>query len=124
MKKIFKKIILEMLNTYEEIEFVCYNSDSPTSTNRDNQLLFYNNLKILEKQTNYSILPYMQDFSEGDHQEISLAVIIFKKDNEDQLKKIIFQLAKEHNVEFDLYNEITEKQVNSIIRGEYDNLII
>jgi hypothetical protein len=113
-----------IIKEYKELEFVCHNSDSKTSTDRESQLNLYNDLKELEKESDYSIKPYMQDFSEGNNIQLSLSVIILDKDNEKKWEKIIRRLAKKHGVKFDLYIDRTEQQVNSIIRGDYYNNMI
>ena len=111
-------------NNYKEIEFVCHNSDSDTSTDKKSQKNLYEDLKKLEIDSGYKIKPYMQDFCEGSHIELSLAVIILDKQNEEYWEDKIMKLAKKHNVEFDLYNQRNDYQVNSIIRGDYyDNMI-
>ena len=67
---------------YKEIEFVCHNSDSNTSSNINSQKELYNDLKKLEIESDFKIKPYRQDFSEGNHVELSLAVIIIDMENE------------------------------------------
>lgn len=111
-------------NNYTEIEFVCHNSDYETSSDKTSQLNLYNDLKDLQKKTDYKILPYMQDFSDNTHVELSLAVVILDKTNEKQLKQMIMQLAKKNNILFDLYNERSGKQIDGLVRGDlYNNLI-
>jgi hypothetical protein len=111
-------------NNYKEIEFVCHNSDSKTSSDKTSQLSLYNDLKKLQIETDYKILPYMQDFSDGEHVELSLAVVILDKLKEKELEQMIMHLANEHGIEFDLYNERNDKQIDGLIRGDlFDNLI-
>ena len=75
--KNFNQFISE---NYTELEFVCYNSDYETSSNKDDLFKLYTKLKEV---SNGDFLPYMQEFKdsdydvENDHTEISLAVIIF-----------------------------------------------
>lgn len=124
LKNIEQFIINESVNLYKEIEFVCHNSDFNTSSDEKNQKELYDDLKKLEIESKYSIKPYMQDFSDDDHIEKSLAVIILDKNNEKDLEYKIMRLANLHNIKFDLYNYRTDSQVNSIIRGDYyDNMI-
>ena len=129
LRKFIKTTIIEYLNenkhnNYKEIEFVCHNSDSDTSTDIKSQKDLYEDLKKLEIDSDYKIKPYMQDFCDDSHVELSLAVIILDKQNEDYWEDKIMKLAKKHNVEFDLYNQRNDYQVNSIIRGDYyDNMI-
>jgi len=116
MKNIIKTKISEFIceknNTYKEIEFVCHNSDSTTSTNIINQKRLYNDLKNLEIKSDFKIKPYMQDFSEDGLIQLSLAVIILDKQNEKELEKEIMKLAKNNNVEFDLYNDRSEYEID------------
>jgi len=109
---------------YKEIEFVCHNSDSNTSSDIISQRNLYDDLKKLQIESEYKIHPYIQDFSDGKHKELSLSVIILDKQNEKYWERRIIDLSKKHNIKFDLYNDRTEYVVNSIIRGEYyDNFI-
>ena len=129
LKKFVRKAIAENLasnnlSKYKEIEFVCHNSVSQTSTNKQSQRLLYDDLKLLQNETNYAILPYMQDFSDDEHNELSLAVVILDIENEDKLEKQITSLSKKHNVKIDLYNKRNDKEVDGLIRGDlYDNLV-
>jgi hypothetical protein len=119
-----KDFIKENNSYYKEIEFVCHNSDSENSTDKNSQKKLYDDLKKLEVESDFKIKPYMQDFSEDDHIELSLAVIILDKENEKYWENEIMSLSDKHGVEFDLYNNRSEYQVNSIIRGDYyDNII-
>lgn len=123
MKKTFKQFLNEKNeNKYKEIEFVCHNSNSKTSSNKKDLFKLYSDLKELMKETDYKILPYMQDFSDDYHQEISIAVIILDKDNEQKLEEQIMKLANKHNINFDLYLEAEQWKVDEIIKGDYDNL--
>lgn len=115
--------INEKLNSYKELEFVCHNSFNKNSTKKEDQRNFFERLKQLQKETDYSVLPYMQDFSDNIHDEISLAIILLK--NDDNLEHIVLSLANKYNVEFDLYNYRNDKEVDQIINGSlYDNLIL
>ena len=122
--KNFKQFVNEQFNTYKEIEFVCHNSDIKTSSDKISQLNLYIDLKKLQKETDFKILPYMQDFSDDKHIELSLAVVILDKKQENQLEKMIMQFANKHGIKFDLYGERNDKQINGLIRGDlYDNII-
>jgi len=78
----------------------------------------------MQLDTNGDIFPYMQNFSDDTHEEFSLSVVIVNKDKEVELEKQVLSLAKKHNVEFDLYLEKNDKQVDQLIRGEmYDNIV-
>lgn len=123
--KNFKQFVNEQQsNNYKEIEFVCHNSDSETSSNKTSQLNLYNDLKKLQKETGYKVLPYMQDFSDDEHNELSLAVVILDKSKEKQLEQMIMQLANKHGIKFDLYGERNNNQIDGLIRGDlYDNMI-
>jgi len=116
--------LYEDFNQYKEVEFVCVNSDSKTATNKTNQINLYNDLKKLQKESDYGILPYRQDFSDDKHEEISLAVVITDKKNEKNLLDKIMNLSKQNNVEFDLINIRNDKDVDGLVRGDlYDNII-
>ena len=116
-----EKLIKENYNsTYKEIEFLCYNNQTNSSTTKENQIKLYQALKQLERENN-NILPYMQDFSEGSEEQISLAVILLKNDR--NLEHKILQLAKKNSVEVDLYNTVDDKFINSIIRKDLEYLI-
>lgn len=60
----------------------------------------YDDLKKLEIDSGYKIKPYMQDFCEGSHIELSLAVIILDKQNEDYWEDKIMKLAKRSYANF------------------------
>ena len=109
----------EKFTQYKELEFVCHNSDSKDSSDLDALKKLYTELQKID-----NIFPYMQDFSENGNTQISLAVIILDGLNEHKLESIILSIAKKFNIKFDLYRFLTNKQVDSIIRGEYyDNMI-
>ena len=56
--------------------------------------------------------------------EIAAKKKTLDKQNEEYWENKIMKLAKKHNVDFDLYNQRDDYQVNSIIRGDYyDNMI-
>ena len=108
---------------YKEIEFVCYNTDFNGAPIESYENL-YNEFKKIEK-SKHSIKPYMQDFSEGDKKQLSLAVIILDKENESYYEKLCIKMAKRYNIGLDLYNYRTDDVVDSIIRGDYyDNIKI
>jgi len=104
---------------YMEIEFVCHNSEHKNSTSKKNQKDLYEDLKKIK-----GLVPYMQDFSDDEHQQLSLAVIIENTDETLSLSNKVKELAKKHNVEIDLYNKRTEDQLWEIKDGiYYDNII-
>lgn len=102
---------------YSEVEFQCYNTDYPEGTIKILQLGAYNKLKEID-----GILPYMQDFSDDNHEERSLAAIILDKDNMKILNDKIIRIGNSYNINFDLDNIVEEWKVNEIIRGELENL--
>jgi hypothetical protein len=91
--KNWKQFLNENKTEYKEIEFVCHNSDSETSTDKNLQNKLYDDLKKLEVESGFKIKPYMQDFCEGSHIELSLAVIILDKQNEKYWEKQIMMLV-------------------------------
>ena len=99
--------------SYKEIEFVCHNSKYPNSTSKESQIVFYNKLKSIN-----GIYPYIQDFSDEKHIQKSLAVIILNKSKEKELINIILKLSKEYNIEFDIFNNLNDKQVDDIIKND------
>jgi len=118
----FSKYISENkdTNTYQEIEFLCHNSDYSDSTNRERQMELYKDLKELQKSSDNKALPYMQDFCDDSHDEYSLAVIIM----DDGIIGKVKELSKEHGIEIDLYHDVSNEKVDKIIRGDmYDNLL-
>jgi hypothetical protein len=108
-----------MNRKYKEIEFQCYNTDYPEGTIKLLQLKAYNVLKGIE-----GILPYMQDFSDDNHEERSLAVIILDYNNSKKLEEKIIKIGNSFNLNFDLNNEVEEWKINEILRGGLDNLYI
>jgi len=113
----------ESLNQYKELEFLCHNTQFSDSIDRNNQSQFYNALKQLQKESDYDIQPYMQDWSDEKHDQLSLAVIILNKQKEKELEKQIFDLSKHFNIEFDMVNYVDDRKVNSIITGGLEGLI-
>ena len=108
--------LFENFSKYKEIEFVCVNSDSDSKTTEENQLKLYNKLKQIN-----GILPYIQDWSEDDNIQKSLAVIILK-DNPN-IENKIYELGKKYNVEIDLINIVNDRKVNDIISGKLENIV-
>ena len=115
----FIKPIFEYFNKYTEIEFVCHNSDYSDNVYKTNLKAFYERLKEFSKNSNYKIVPYMQDFSEDNHDELSLAVIIL----DNGFKKDVLNLSKQFKISVDLYNTRDDKFVDNIIKKNYNNLI-
>lgn len=98
-----------------ELEFVCHNSSFPNSTPKLIQLAFYQALRSL-----HGIFPYMQDFCDDEHEEYSLAVILFDNNMEQE----VLSLASEYGVGFDLSKERDESEVDQIMSGNYyENMI-
>src|SRR5689334_5126462 len=102
--------IFEDISLYKEIEFVCHNSQSNSSTTYENLISLYNDLSILKSKTANEIYPYMQDFSDDGYKQISLAVVILNRDKNISYENMIMDLAKKNNVEFDLYSYLTNRQ--------------
>lgn len=108
--------IFENFNKYEEIEFVCYNTETKSDTSAENRLALYNDLKKVD-----GLLPYMQDWSDSEHIQKSLAVIILDKDL--SLKPLIIELMKKHNMEIDIEDYVPGSKVDEILGGELENLV-
>jgi len=117
----FREYLTE--SNYKEIEFVCRNSAIKPSTDKQSQRALYDDLKKLQKESKFKILPYMQDFSDDDHEELSLAVIILDKEKENEWERQIKKLADKHNVKIDLYNNVSNSKVDDIVKGDYNNLV-
>ena len=95
---------------YQEIEFVCYNTKTYSTTLKINQLnLYYDLLKLGD-----DVLPYMQDFSDESHEQRSLAAILFDK----SLFRKIEELASKNNIDVD--NDVVEFDSNG--RDVKDNV--
>jgi len=109
-------LILKESNSYKEIEFVCSNSEYSDSTSRKQQLGLYKDLLSLQRELGYDILPYMEDWSDNKHKQYSLAVVLLDSDLESEHEKKIISLADKWGVEIDLYNRVSNRQVNHIIR--------
>lgn len=62
----------------------------------------------------------MQDFSDEEHEERSLAVIMFDTSIENK----ILNLAKNRRISVDLQNEVPEWKINDIIKKELEYLYI
>ncbi len=101
---------------YKEIEFVCHNSNFKDSTHAASQKELFLDLKKLQKEVNYAIFPYMQDFSDDAGAQTSLAVIILDTANVAKLESLILNLASKHTVEVDLYSYLNDSQVDNRIR--------
>lgn len=120
--KVVPNMTKESIDTeedYMEIEFVCHNSEYEDSTSKKNQKDLYEDLKKIE-----GLVPYMQDFSDDKHDQLSLAVIIENTDEIPSLLNKVKGLAKKHGVNIDLYNKRSEDQLWEIKDGiYYDNII-
>ena len=126
LSEIANRLLLESdYPKYKELEFVCHNTDYDDSTNKENQINFYKELKKLKVKSGYKIHPYAQDFCDDSHDEISMAVIILDTKNSDSWESKIKKLAKKYDVDFDLYNYRNDSEVDSILKGTglYNNLI-
>jgi len=119
MKHLLTYKLFEQLNTYTEIEFVCYNTEMDSPTTKENQRNLYDDLK---KYNGY-LLPYLQDWSDDFHEQISLAVIILDKENEEYYKNLIETLSDINEVEIDMINSVTDRRVNEILRGELEAIV-
>jgi len=96
-----------------ELEFVCHNSQHPDSTPLDKMVRLYQALKKIPE-----VLPYMQDWSEGDDIQFSLAVILKDNMGKDQ----VLDIAHKMGVLLDLEQEVSSNKVSEIENGTYDSL--
>ena len=112
------KLFENYQSTYNEIEFICYNTDDyMNSTLKINQLNLYK--ELLNSDAN--ILPYMQDFSDENHEQRSLAVILLEEDSGVSEMEISF-LAEKYRIDVDLRNDVEEWKINEILKGDLDFL--
>jgi hypothetical protein len=117
--KSFRAYLSEANTQYTEVEFVCVNSNidfQSIATKPQNQLNLYRHLKKID-----GIVPYLQDWSEGDNHQRSLAVIIKNKNKNEELLKKIKLLAKQNKVEIDIIEDVSAEKLTEVERGEYDN---
>ncbi len=110
--------LFENFNKYTEIEFVCYNPSQNSNTSKENQRKLYDELKMVDE-----LLPYMQDWESNGEEQISLAVIILNNDKISELRSIVYELSKECDIEVDLENSVDGEKLDSIIRGDLENMI-
>lgn len=117
--KNFRTYILESINKYTEVEFICVNSNTnlpPPHTKQEDQLNLYYDLKKID-----GVIPYLQNWDSGDNLQRSLAVIIWEKSEGTRLLKTIKNLAKKNNVAIDLIEKVSYYKLLEIMHGDYDN---
>ena len=99
---------------YNEIEFVCVNSQVP-GTSLDAQRALYKDLKKLK-----GVIPLYQDWSEQGFEQLSLTAIY----KDPALKKEILSLAKHHGVKVDLIRQVSDDYVDRALSGDHDYQIL
>lgn len=100
----------EILNEAMEIEFVCVNDSFPDATKQEQQDELFDALRQVPK-----VLVYRQDF--GEHN--SMAVIVRDEDAIPAIKR----LAQENNIAIDLYNDVSERFIDSIYNNTLEGLV-
>ena len=107
--------LFENYKSYKEIEFVCVNSELNSETSEEKQLELYKDLKDVE-----GLLPYIQDWSDEENTQKSLAVILL----DNSLEQVVNDLAKKHNIKIDLINYVDDNKIDSIVSGRLENITI
>jgi hypothetical protein len=100
---------------YTEIEFVCANSQFPhwkTILDKHEALL-----QMLEGVP--GVLPYRQDFSDEEHTEISMAVILL----DPRMKKVVLDAADAVELPVDIAQRKAERLVDEVLKGTYPNML-
>lgn len=118
--KVIKRLIKlkQILNEYyKEVEFVCYNTDFSAPDYLMRQEKLFKELKSIN-----GLLAYRQDFSDNNYKEISLAVVILDKNKEQELLDIIEKLSEKYGIKIDLFNDLNNSQVDSIVKQELDGI--
>ena len=107
--------LFENYKSYKEIEFVCVNSELNSETSEEKQLELYKDLKDVE-----GLLPYIQDWSDEENTQKSLAVILL----DNSLEQVVNDLAKKHNIKIDLINYVDDNKIDNIVSGRLENITI
>jgi GNAT superfamily N-acetyltransferase len=100
----------ESINEATEIEFVCVNDAFDDATKQEQQDELFDALRDVQ-----GILVYRQDF--GEHN--SMAAII----QDESAIPEVERLAKENGVKIDMYNDVSERFIDSIYTGELEGLV-
>lgn len=112
-----------MSRKYEEIEFRCANSNFPAFDDiLDKHMTLYAQLKRYK-----GLVAYRQDFSEGEHKQLSFAVIILDQ----KLKPLVMEKAFELDLSVDTINHrddtfvdaVTSRRLESILPDSRSKLI-
>jgi len=119
--KTFKQFITK---SYREIEFLCVNTKLGSSTEEKNQMALYHDLELLDNV--FPLLQNWNDWEDDGQKQISLSAIIttsydksIVKDIEDKIKA----LAKKHNIEIDMINNVTDDYLDRAFNGEHENQV-
>ena len=100
----------EGLNEALEVEFVCVNDSFPDATKQEQQDELFAALREVP-----GALVYRQDF--GEHN--SMAVIVRDEDAIPEIKR----LAQENSIAIDMYNEVSERFIDSIYNNTLEGLV-
>ena len=103
-------------DSYLEIEFVCFNSLYPKGTQREDQRILFNKLSDID-----GVVPYMQDWSDDDQEQISLAVVIVDRSKESEIRKSIETISQQIGVDIDIVDRIPGNKVDAIVNGTLEN---
>jgi len=100
----------EILNEALEIEFVCVNDSFPDATKQEQQDGLFGALLAIP-----DAIVYRQDF--GEHN--SMAIIVRDEDAIQEIKR----LAQENGIAIDMYNDVSEKFIDSIYNNTLEGLV-
>ena len=100
----------EILNEALEIEFVCVNDSFPDATKQEQQDGLFGALLAIP-----DAIVYRQDF--GEHN--SMAIIVRDEDTIPEIK----QMAQKNGIAIDMYNDVSEKFIDSIYNNTLEGLV-
>jgi len=108
---------------HTEVEFVCHNTEYPSSTPLQRQINLHQELSKVP-----GLLSYRQDFShyEPGHRQVSHAVIIpdmHPNHNHDELLAMVKKKAREHGVDIDLVDKVSDRKVLDVNQGNVEGYI-
>lgn len=101
--------------TRRELEFVCVNSEFEGATPLEKQDELFDRLKKVP-----GVIVYVQDFSEGEETQKSMAAIV--KDGREKTFQKIREIAANVGVELDLENEVEEGFIDDIVANRLEAL--
>ena len=109
---------------HTEVEFVCHNTNFPSSTPLQRQINLHQELSKVP-----GLLSYRQDFSHYEtdgHRQVSHAVIIpdwHPNHNHDELLAMVKKKAREHGVDIDSVHKVSDRTVMDVNQGNVEGYI-